>query len=246
MKRDLSSVRKINSGAAPLPVELIHALQKRFPNAIINEAYGLTEVTMIALANPSFKSGVRKAGTVGIPVFDTEVKVCPLDGSDEALPPGVEGEVCIKGPQVMLGYYNKPEETAAVLKDGWLRTGDIGVMDEDGYVRIVDRKKDMLIYKGYNVYPRELEELLFTHPAVANAAVIGKPDPEAGEIPKAFVTLKENASITAEELMNYVNEQVVPYKKIRELEFIDEIPVSAAGKVLKRVLREREIAQTQQ
>lgn len=246
MKRDLSSVRKINSGAAPLPVELIHALQKRFPNAIINEAYGLTEVTMIALANPSFKSGVRKAGTVGIPVFDTEVKVCPLDGSDEALPPGVEGEVCIKGPQVMLGYYNKPEETAAVLKDGWLRTGDIGVMDEDGYVRIVDRKKDMLIYKGYNVYPRELEELLFTHPAVANAAVIGKPDPEAGEIPKAFVTLKEDAIVTAEELMNFVNEQVVPYKKIRELEFIDEIPVSAAGKVLKRVLREREIAQTQQ
>lgn len=245
MKRDLSSVRKINSGAAPLPVELINILQKRFPDAIINEAYGLTEITMGALANPSFKSGTRKIGSVGIPVFDTEVKICPLDGSDEALPPGVEGEICLKGPQVMLGYYNKPEETAAVLQNGWLRTGDIGVIDEDGFVSIVDRKKDMLIYKGYNVYPRELEELLFTHPAVANAAVIGKPDPEVGEIPKAFVTLKEDAEISEDELMNFVNEQVVPYKKVRELEFIKEIPVSAAGKVLKRVLRDREATQTQ-
>lgn len=245
MKRDLSSVKKISSGAAPLPVELINILTKRFPNALINEAYGLTEVTMGALANPSFKSGVRKAGTVGIPVFDTEVRISPLDGSDEALPPGVEGEICLKGPQVMLGYYNKPEETEAVLKDGWLRTGDIGMMDEDGYVSIVDRKKDMLIYKGYNVYPRELEELLFTHSAVANAAIIGKPDPEAGEIPKAYVTLKEDASATEEELLNFVNNKVTPYKKIRELEFIDEIPVSAAGKVLKRVLRDREVKQGQ-
>ncbi len=245
MKRDLSSVKKINSGAAPLPVELINVLNKRFPNTLINEAYGLTEVTMGALANPSFKSGVRKAGTVGIPVFDTEVRISPIDGSDEALPPGVEGEICIKGPQVMLGYYNKPEETKAVLKDGWLRTGDIGILDEDGYVSIVDRKKDMLIYKGYNVYPRELEELLFTHSAVANAAIIGKPDPEAGEIPKAYVTLKEDADATEEELLNFVNNLVTPYKKIRELEFIDEIPVSAAGKVLKRVLRDREIKQGQ-
>lgn len=246
MKRDLSSVKKINSGAAPLPVELINALQKRFPNAIINEAYGLTEITMGALANPSFKSGTRKVGTVGIPVFDTEVKISPIDGGDEALPASVEGEICLKGPQVMLGYYNKPEETKAVLQDGWLRTGDIGVMDEDGFVSIVDRKKDMLIYKGYNVYPRELEEILFTHPSVANAAVIGKPDPEVGEIPKAYVTLKENESVLEEELMKFVNEQVVPYKKIRELEYIDEIPVSAAGKVLKRVLRDREVTQKQQ
>lgn len=245
MKRDLSSVKKINSGAAPLPVELINVLNKRFPDTLINEAYGLTEVTMGALANPSFKSGVRKAGTVGIPVFDTEVRISPIDGSDEALPPGVEGEVCIKGPQVMLGYYKKPEETEAVLKDGWLRTGDIGILDEDGYVSIVDRKKDMLIYKGYNVYPRELEELLFTHSAVANAAIIGKPDPEAGEIPKAYVTLKEDSDATEEELLNFVNNLVTPYKKIRELEFIDEIPVSAAGKVLKRVLRDREIKQGQ-
>ena len=146
----------------------------------------------------------------------------------------------------MSGYYNKPEETAAVLQNGWLRTGDIGIMDEDGFLSIVDRKKDMLIYKGYNVYPRELEELLFTHPAVANAAVIGKPDPETGEIPKAFVTLKQNKTISEEELMNFVNKQVTPYKKIRELEFIDEIPVSAAGKVLKRVLRERETAKQKQ
>lgn len=241
-KRDLTSVQTINSGAAPLPVELINILKKRFPEAIINEAYGLTEVTMGVLSNPSFVSGTRKAGSVGIPVFDTEVKICPLDGSFESLPPGEEGEICVKGPQVMVGYYNKPEETAAVLKDGWLRTGDIGFIDEDGFVSIVDRKKDMLIYKGYNVYPRELEELLFTHPAVANAAVVGKPDIIVGEIPKAYVVLKTNEEMSEQALMDFVNEQVVPYKKIRELEFVDEIPVSAAGKVLKRVLRDREVS----
>ncbi|WP_205948449.1 long-chain-fatty-acid--CoA ligase [Pueribacillus theae] len=239
-KRDLSSITTISSGAAPLPVELIHLLKNRFPGVIVNEGYGLTEVTMGASSNPSFKSGVRKDGSVGIPVFDTEVKICPLDGSFEALPPREEGEICVKGPQVMRGYYNKPEETAAVLKDGWLRTGDIGYMDEDGFIFIVDRKKDMLIYKGYNVYPRELEELLFKHPSVANAAVVGKPDMEVGEIPKAYVVVKSGEQITEQQLMDHVNEQVIPYKKIRELEFVDEIPVSAAGKVLKRVLRDRE------
>jgi len=243
-KRDLSSVRSIISGAAPLPQELIHLLQQRFPEATIVEAYGMTEVTMGATSNPSGRSAVRKVGSVGIPVFDTEVKVAPLEGGEEPLPPGEVGEICIRGPQVMLGYYNQPEETAHVLKDGWMHTGDVGYMDEDGYVYIVDRKKDMLIYKGYNVYPRELEEILFRHPAVANAAVIGKPDPEAGEIPKAYVVLKAGQTATEEELMQFVNGQVAPYKKLREVTFVDEIPVSAAGKVLKRLLREREKKQS--
>src|SRR5690606_22307982 len=158
-------------GAAPLAQELIHLLQQRLPEVTIVEAYGMTEVTMGATSNPSGRSAVRKVGSVGIPVFDTEVKIVPLEGGEEPLPPGEVGEICVRGPQVMIGYYNKPEETANVLKDGWMHTGDVGYMDEDGYVFIVDRKKDMLIYKGYNVYPRELEEILFRHPAVANAAV---------------------------------------------------------------------------
>ncbi|TNY34465.1 class I adenylate-forming enzyme family protein [Thermomonospora catenispora] len=241
--RDLSSVRGISSGAAPLPVEMINKLREKFPDATLVEAYGLTEVTMGVTANPPHRSGERKAGTVGVPVFDTQVKLVPadaekVDDSTPGLPPGQEGEVCAKGPQVMVGYLNRPEETAAVLsEDGWLRTGDIGVFDEDGFLSIVDRKKDMLIYNGYNVYPRELEEILFTHPKVANAAVVGRPDPKAGELPTAFVVA--SGEVTAEELMEYVNAKVVHYKKLREVIFVDEIPVSAAGKVLKRELRER-------
>ncbi|MDQ1704705.1 MAG: long-chain acyl-CoA synthetase, partial [Frankiaceae bacterium] len=143
-KRDLSSVRGISSGAAPLPVEVLEALNKRFPDAVIGEGYGLTEVTMGATSNPSWRSGRRKVGTVGVPVFDTEIKL-------------IDGEVCIRGPQVMRGYHNRPDATSEVLEGGWLRTGDIGSIDDDGYLTIVDRKKDMLIYKGYNVYPRDLE-----------------------------------------------------------------------------------------
>jgi long-chain acyl-CoA synthetase len=223
-KRDLSSVRSIGSGAAPLPVEVLEALKVRFPQAKVGEGYGLTEVTMGATSNPSWRSGNRKVGTVGVPVFDTEIKL-------------VDGEVCIRGPQVMRGYHNRPDATAEVLSDdGWLRTGDIGALDDDGYLTIVDRKKDMLIYKGYNVYPRELEEVLFQHPAVANAAVVGKRDLAAGELPVAFVVLAD-ASASADEIREYVNERVTPYKKLRDIRVIDEIPVSAAGKVLRRELR---------
>ena len=224
-KRDLSSVRSIGSGAAPLPVEVLEALKVRFPGAKVGEGYGLTEVTMGATSNPSWRSGTRKVGTVGIPVFDTAIKL-------------VDGEVCIKGPQVMRGYHNRPEETAAVLEDGWLRTGDIGFIDDDGYLTIVDRKKDMLIYKGYNVYPRELEEVLFSHPAVANAAVVGKRDVAVGELPIAFVVLADD-NVDPSEVREWVNERVTPYKKLRDIRVLDEIPVSAAGKVLRRELREQ-------
>jgi long-chain acyl-CoA synthetase len=237
--RDLSSVRAIASGAAALPVEVIEGLKLRLPGAVVGEGYGLTEATMGAVSNPSHRSGVRKPGSVGIPVFDTEVRIVPFDADspDASCLTGEEGEVCLRGPQTMLGYHNRPEETAAALVDGWLHTGDIGVLDDDGYLRIVDRKKDMLIYKGYNVYPRELEELLFTHPDVANAAVVGRPDLEAGDMPVAFVVLRAGASATVEDLMAHVNEKVTPYKKLREVKLIDAIPVSAAGKVLKRELR---------
>jgi long-chain acyl-CoA synthetase len=223
-KRDLSSVRSIGSGAAPLPVEVLEALKVRFPQAKVGEGYGLTEVTMGATSNPSWRSGTRKVGTVGVPVFDTEIKL-------------VDGEVCIRGPQVMRGYHKRPDATAEVLSDdGWLRTGDIGAIDDEGYLTIVDRKKDMLIYKGYNVYPRELEEVLFQHPAVANAAVVGKRDVAVGELPVAFVVLADPVA-SPDEIRDYVNGRVTPYKKLRDIRVIDEIPVSAAGKVLRRELR---------
>ncbi|MEU5881580.1 AMP-binding protein [Spirillospora sp. NPDC047279] len=241
--RDLSSVRAISSGAAPLSVEMLKRLNAKFPDAVVVEAYGLTEVTMGATSNPAARSAERRLGTVGLPVFDTQIKIVGVDEEtvDDAtpgLPAGEEGEVCIKGPQVMTGYLDRPEETAAVLgADGWLRTGDIGTLDGDGYLAIVDRKKDMLIYNGYNVYPRELEEILFTHPAVVNAAVVGKPDPAAGELATAFVV--RSGDVTEEDLIAFVNAEVVHYKRLRALRFVDEIPVSAAGKVLKRDLRER-------
>jgi long-chain acyl-CoA synthetase len=222
---DLSSVRGISSGAAPLPVEVIEELKARFPDAVIGEGYGLTEVTMGATANPSWQSGVRKVGTVGVPVFDTEVTL-------------VDGEVCIRGPQVMRGYHNRPDATDDILVDGWLHSGDVGAIDDDGYLSIVDRKKDMLIYKGYNVYPRELEELLFQHPGVANAAVVGRYDVAVGDLPVAFVVLAEGEH-DADAVRAWVNERVVPYKKLREIHAVDQIPVSAAGKVLRRELRDR-------
>lgn len=236
--RDLSSVRGISSGAAPLPIETIEALRKRFPDAVITEGYGLTEVTMGATFNPSHASGLRKVGTVGMPVFDTEVKIVPAEGGEEPLPPGTEGEVCIRGPQVMVGYHRRPDDTAATLVDGWLHTGDVGVLDADGYLTIVDRKKDLLLYKGYNVYPRELEEICFRHPGIANVAVVGRADPAVGELPVAFVVRADGYDdLAAEDVMAYVNDRVVPYKRLREVRFVDEIPVSAAGKVLKRDLR---------
>jgi len=235
--RDLSSVRALGSGAAPLAHEMINALKARFPDAEISEGYGLTEVTMGATNAPSYRSGLRKVGSVGVPVYDTEVKIVSGEGGEEPLPANTPGEVCIRGPQVMIGYLNRPEETAATLVDGWLHTGDIGVLDDDGYLSIVDRKKDMLLYKGYNVYPRELEELLIAQPGVAGAAVVGRPNAEVGELPVAFVVKAPGQDTEADTLIEAVNEKVLPYKRIRELKFIDQIPVSAAGKVLKRELR---------
>ncbi|WP_308257937.1 class I adenylate-forming enzyme family protein [Pseudonocardia lacus] len=239
--RDLSSVRAVSSGAAPLPVEIIRALRARLGEDVpISEGYGLTEVTMGATSAPPGRSALRKIGSVGVPVFDTEVRVVDPAGTDlEPLPVGEAGEVVIRGPQVMVGYRNRPEENAATLVDGWLRTGDVGVLDEDGYLSIVDRKKDMLLYKGYNVYPRKLEELLHQQPGVLGAAVVGRRDPEVGELPVAFVVAPAMPEEARATLLERVNAELVPYNRIREVHFVDEIPVSAAGKVLKRELRER-------
>jgi long-chain acyl-CoA synthetase len=243
MDADLSRIRGVSSGAAPLPVTLIEKMSALMPHATIGEGYGLTEVTMQATGAPSFRSGTRKPGTVGVPVFDTEISIRPLGGGDP-LPAGERGEVCIRGPQVMRGYAHRPDATAeSIDADGWFHTGDVGILDEDGYLSIVDRTKDMLLYKGYNVFPRELEEVLFGVPGVAGAAVVGRPDEEAGELPVAYVVRKDDAAgaaLTAEAVMASVNEKVTHYKRLRDIVFIDAIPVSAAGKVLKRELAAKE------
>jgi len=233
---DLTTVRAISSGAAPMPLEMINRMRALAPDAVVTEGYGLTEVTMGATMGPVHRSGVRKVGTVGVPIFDTAVRILDPDGVE--VPAGERGEVCINGPQVMAGYHNRPDATDEVLIDGWLHTGDVGVLDEDGYLSIVDRMKDMLLYKGYNVYPRELEEILSAQPGVLAAAVVGKPDAAVGELPVAFVVPAGDA-LTAEALMTAVNDQVVAYKRLRDVVFVDQIPVSAAGKVLKRELRGR-------
>jgi len=229
----------VSSGAAPLPVSLIQRLQALLPNATIGEGYGLTEVTMMATGNPTSRSGTRKPGTVGVPVFDTEISIRSLEDGAE-MPQGERGEVCIRGPQVMRGYAHRPEATAeSIDAEGWFHTGDVGILDEDGYLSIVDRTKDMLLYKGYNVFPRELEEILFGTPGVAGAAVVGRPDEEAGELPVAYVVRKGDdagAALTRESVLEAVNDKVTHYKRLRDIVFIDAIPVSAAGKVLKREL----------
>ncbi len=206
-------------------------------SGVVVEAYGLTECSMGATNNPPRRDAIR-LGSIGLPVYDTQIKIANKS-TGENQPMGEEGEVCIKGPQVMQGYWNRPDATAEVLKDGWLYTGDVGRMDEDGFVFITDRIKDMIIYKGYNVYPRELEEVIFKHPAVEQCAVVGKPDFKVGEYPIAFVKLVEGGNVKESELIEFTNPKVAGYKKIREIVFVDEMPVSGAGKVLKRVLRKQ-------
>jgi long-chain acyl-CoA synthetase len=235
----LDTVRYISSAAAPLPVELIAKMRAGFrQDVVINEAYGLTEVTLAAVTGPAGRSAVRKAGSVGVPIYDTEITLSADDGSRD-VPVGETGEVCIKGPQVMVGYWNQPAATAATLIDGWLHTGDVGKFDEDGYLYIVDRKKDMLIYKGYNVYPRHLEELLVAQPGVSAAAVVGKPDPSVGEVPVAFIVPEDAHDLDPDRVCQAVNSQLLPYQRIRQARVVRSIPLSAAGKVLKKELREQ-------
>lgn len=235
-KVDMSRIKFAVSAAAPLPVPVMERMLNAF-SGVVCEGYGLTEVTGMATMNPPSREA-SKTGSVGLPVFDTFVKIVDIE-DERVLPQGEEGEICVRGPQCCQGYWNKPEETGDVLKDGWIHTGDIGYEDEDGYFYITDRKKDLIIYKGYNVYPRELEEVLFTNPKVVQCAVVGKRAEKGGEIPVAFIQLRPDDSATADEIMEYVNDKVAPYKHIREVLFIDEMPVSGAGKVLKRILRER-------
>lgn len=215
-------------------------VQRRFMQAtggVLVEGYGLSECSPVTHCNPLDKT-LRsvKVGSIGVPWPDTEAMIVDLKTGKEAKV-GKTGELAVRGPQVMKGYWNMPEETDVVLRDGWLYTGDVGRMDEDGYFWITDRKKDMLKYKGYSVYPRELEDILLEHPAVKDCAVVGKLDETSGEIPKAFVVLKEGAQASEEELIDYVKERVAPYKRIREIEFRKELPKTLLGKALRRGLK---------
>ena len=235
---DTSSLQFVHSGAAPLAPEI----GERGRDALrctVQQGYGLTETS--PLINTPPMQGI-KLESAGPPVADTEEMVVDLS-TGQPLGPGEVGEILVRGPQIMRGYWRQPEATAeSFAEDGWLRTGDIGRFDEQGYAYIVDRKKEMIKYKGYQVAPAELEALLLEHPAILDAAVIPKQAAEAGEVPKAFVVLRPGAEASQEDLMGFIAEKVAPYKKIRELEFVESIPKSLSGKILRRELIDRERA----
>jgi long-chain acyl-CoA synthetase len=238
-KFDLTSIQSCTSGAAPLPLE-VQTTFERVTGGKLVEGYGLTETCSPTHVNPL--SGTRKIGTIGTPLPNTLSKIVdPETGKD--LPIGAIGEIAIQSPQVMLGYWNKPEETAKVMLEGrWFLTGDLGTMDEDGFFTVVDRKKDMFIVGGFNVYPREIEEVLYQYPKVLEAAAVGIPDIQRGENIKAYVVLKPGETATAEEIIAYCRENLTRYKVPREIEFRDALPKTMVGKILRRALRDEELA----
>jgi long-chain acyl-CoA synthetase len=238
-KYNLTSLQAALSGAGPLMREVQEQFE-RLTKARIVEGYGLSEASPVTHANPIF--GTRKIGSIGLPWPDTEARIVDLETGEHMLPVGQTGELVIRGPQVMKGYWNKPRETAQALRNGWLHTGDIAKMDEDGYFYIVDRIKDMIKTVGENVYPREVEEVLYTHPKVKEAVVVGLPHEEyLGEKIKAYVVLKEGQTATAEEIIEYCSEQLSKFKVPREVEFRNQLPKTLVGKVLRRVLRDDEM-----
>ncbi len=242
-KVNLSSVSFCLSGGAPLPVEVAEEFE-RLTGGTLREGYGLSESSPVTHANLAY--GEPRKGSIGIPVPDTLAKIVDVDTGEE-VPIGETGELCIKGPQVMKGYWRRPEETKAALdEEGWLHTGDIAKMDEDGYFYIVDRKKDMIISGGYNIYPRDVEEVLYQHPKILEAAVIGVPDEYKGEVVKAFVVLKPGCEASVEEIIEFCKKHLAAYKVPKIVEFVEELPKSAVGKVLRRILKEREALKRKQ
>ena len=239
-KFDLTSIRVCISGASPLPPQI----QKRFmqiTGGFLAEGYGLTEASPVTHCNPVDKTmRTVRVGSIGLPLPDTDARIVDMETGTKTLAPEEIGELAVKGPQVMRGYWQNPEETELVLRNGWLLTGDIARMDRDGYFYITDRKKDLIKYKDYSVYPRELEDILYEYPAVKLCAVVGKPTSVVGEIPKAFIVLKAASQATEEDIMAFVKEKVASYKAVREVEFRQHLPISGAGKVLRRELQEEE------
>jgi acyl-CoA synthetase (AMP-forming)/AMP-acid ligase II len=233
---DLSALGFVLSGAAPLSAELEEACGRRL-GCVVGQGYGLTETGPVLTAHPPEEARIRH-GSAGQLLPNTQAKVVDL-ATGEALGRDQDGELCFRGPQVMAGYLNRPAETAQMLDaDGWLRTGDVGHVDDDGFFYVVDRVKELIKYKGHQVAPAELEAVLLSHPAVADAAVVRVPDEEAGEVPKAFVVA--TAELSAQEVIEYVAERMAPHKKVRAVEFIDQIPKSLSGKILRRLLMERD------
>jgi long-chain acyl-CoA synthetase len=232
-------IKLCNSGSAPLPLEVHHQFS-RISGGIFSEGYGLSEASPVTHSNPIL--GMKKIGSIGVPFPDTDAKIVDVDTGKQEQGVNEAGELIISGPQVMKGYWGKPEETAATLRDGWLYTGDIGTMDEDGYFYIVDRKKDMIIAGGFNIYPREIDEVLFEHPKVQEAVAVGIPDEYRGETVKAYIVLKPGMEATEEEIIAYCREHLAAYKAPRIVEFRPELPKTMVGKVLRRELREEEIS----
>jgi long-chain acyl-CoA synthetase len=229
---DTSTMRVWGSGAAPLPVEVVEPFERRFGGKLL-EGYGLTEASPVVAAHRL--SGVRKLGSVGQPIPGVTVSI--RDDDDRALPVDEVGEVCVQGPNVMVGYYRNPEETAKTIRGGWLRTGDMGRLDADNYLYIVERKKDLIIRGGFNIYPRDVEEALYAFPGVAEAAVIGLPDPLMGEEVVAFVVLKPGQAATADEVAGFCQTRLAKYKCPKEIRFVDALPKSPVGKILRKELR---------
>lgn len=233
-KYDTSSLRLCGSGGASLPGEVMQAFEKKFKAPIL-EGYGLSETSPTATFNQSVEQ--RKVFSIGVPMFGVELKI--FDELDKALPPGKDnvGEIVIRGHNVMKGYWRNPEATAEAFKGGWFHTGDLGYVDEQGYYFIVDRKKEMIIRGGFNVYPREVEEVIYAHPAVAEAAVIGVPDERLGEEVKAVVSLKPGAKATEAAIIAFVKERLAAYKYPRTVQFVDTLPKGPTGKILKKELK---------
>jgi long-chain acyl-CoA synthetase len=232
---NLSYVRGYFGGAAPLPENTLKQLQD-LHGAIIYDVYGATENTAFATTTPW--GGKVKVGTVGLPLPNTDIKIVDVDTGTRELPVREHGEICIKGPQVMTGYYKKPEETANSLRDGWFYTGDIGYFDEEGYLTISDRKKDVIVASGFNIFPKEIDELLFEHPRINEACCIGIPDEYRGETVKAYIVVKPGETLTKQEVVAFCKERMTAYKVPTEVEFIGELPKSAIGKIMRRELRD--------
>jgi long-chain acyl-CoA synthetase len=237
-KYDLTSIRACISGAAPLPIEVAQRFEQ-LTGGQLREGYGLTEAAPVTHCNPLY--GTAKVGSIGLPFPDVDAKIVDLDDGHE-LPAGERGELLVRGPQVMMGYWNKPEETALALRDGWLSTGDMAYCDEEGFFYIVDRKKDLIITGGVNIYPHDVEEVLYEHPQVKEAVVVGVPDSYLGEIAKAFIVLNVGATTTAEEILTFCGQHLARYKVPRQIEFRESLPKSLLGKHLRRVLIEEERA----
>jgi long-chain acyl-CoA synthetase len=239
-KADLSSVRICISGSAPLPPEVQAEFERISPSRVV-EGYGLTEASPVTHANPVF--GDRRSGTIGLPLPNTDAAIRNRE-TGMFLPVGEQGELAVRGPQVTQGYWKRPDETAKTLVDGWLLTGDIAVMNEDGYFSIVDRAKDMIIVGGLKVFPRQVEDVLYEHPKVLEAGVVGVPDPQRGERVQAFIVLKPGEQATAEELTAFCRERLAPYKIPRVFEFRESLPKTIIGKVLRRQLRDEALAES--